>query len=95
MFGPLLPGISDTPEALRELFSLASAADVDRIWTDALNPRPRVWPSIQEFLRSQRSDLLPLYRRVLFDRAYRERYRAELDERVRAAADETGLADRL
>jgi len=95
MFGPLLPGISDTPEALRGLFSLASAADVDRIWTDALNPRPRVWPSIQEFLRSQRSELLPLYHRVLFDRAYRERYRAELDERVRAAADEAGLADRL
>jgi DNA repair photolyase len=95
MFGPLLPGISDTPEALRELFSLASAADVDRIWTDALNPRPRVWPSIQEFLRSQRSDLLPLYSRVLFDRTYRERYLAELGERVRAAAEEAGLGDRL
>jgi DNA repair photolyase len=95
MFGPLLPGISDTPEALRELFSLASAANVDRIWTDALNPRPRVWPGVQEFLRSQRSDLLPLSRRVLFDRAYRERYLAELGERVRTAAEEAGLSDRL
>jgi DNA repair photolyase len=95
MFGPLLPALSDTPEALRELFSVAAEADVDQIWTDSLNPRPRVWPSIQTFLRRHRSDLLPLYRRVLFDRTYRERYAAELQHRVRVAAAEAGVADRL
>jgi DNA repair photolyase len=95
MLGPLLPGISDTPEALRELFSMAAAAEVDQVWTDALNPRPLVWPSMQAFLRRHRSDLLPLYRRVLFDRAHRERYLQELHRRVHSAAADAGLADRL
>jgi DNA repair photolyase len=95
MFGPLLPAVSDTPEALRELFSIAAEADVDKIWTDSLNPRPRVWPSIQTFLRRHRSDLLPLYRRVLFDRGQRERYAADLNRRIRAAAAAAGVADRL
>jgi DNA repair photolyase len=95
MLGPLLPGVSDTPEALRELFSIAAEAEVDQIWTDALNPRPRVWPSIQGFLRRERSDLLPRYRRVLFDRPYRERYVADLNQRIRAAAAAAGVADRL
>jgi DNA repair photolyase len=95
MFGPLLPAVSDTPEALSELFSIAAAADVDQIWTDSLNPRPRVWPSIQTFLRRHRSDLLPMYRCVLFDRTYRERYVADLNDRIRVAAADAGLTDRL
>ncbi len=95
MFGPLLPAVSDTPEALSELFSIAAAADVDQIWTDSLNPRPRVWPSIQTFLRRHRSDLLPMYRCVLFDRTHRERYVADLNDRIRVAAADAGLADRL
>jgi DNA repair photolyase len=95
MFGPLLPGVSDTPEALNELFSIAARADVDHISTDALNPRPRVWPSIRAFLSRSPGDLLALYRRVLFDRTYREHYLAELHERIRLAAANSGLADRL
>ena len=95
MFGPLLPAVSDTPEALSELFSIAAAADVDQIWTDSLNPRPRVWPSIQTFLRRHRSDLLPMYRCVLFDRTHRERYVADLNDRIRVAAADAGLANRL
>jgi DNA repair photolyase len=95
MLGPLLPGISDTPEALRELFSMVAAAEVDQIWTDALNPRPLVWPSIQAFLRRHRSELLPLYRRILFDRTHRERYLGDLQRRIRTAAAEAGLANRL
>ena len=95
MFGPLLPAISDTPEALDKLFALAAGADVDHIWTDALNPRPRVWPSVQGLLRRHRRDLLEPYRRVLFNAACRERYQAELQEKVRRAAAGAGLLDRL
>jgi DNA repair photolyase len=95
MFGPLLPGISDAPDALRKLMALAAEARVDRIWTDALNPRPLVWPAVQALLRRVRPDLLPLYRRVLFDEPFRERYVAELREKVRQAAAEAGLAGRL
>jgi len=92
MFGPLLPRISDTPEALGRLFSLAADADVDRIWTDAMNPRPRVWPSVQEFLRRNRPALLDHYRCVLFDRAFRAEYVDELHARIARAADDAGLA---
>jgi DNA repair photolyase len=95
MFGPLLPRISDTPQALERLFALVARAEVDRIWTDALNPRPRVWASIQAFLRRHRSDLLDHYRRVLFDAPFRKEYLRQLDEEVRRAAAAAGVAARL
>jgi DNA repair photolyase len=95
MFGPLLPEISDTDAALTRLFSLAADAGVDRIWTDALNARPRVWPSVQQVLRRHRPDLLDHYRRVLFDKDHRREYQDQLAQRIRAAADRAGTADRL
>jgi DNA repair photolyase len=95
MFGPLLPGISDSQDALDELFALAAEVDVDHIWTDAMNPRPRVWPSVRGFLQRRRPDLLDLYRRVLFDRAFRARYQEELRGRIRRAAARAGRIDRL
>jgi len=95
MFGPLLPMISDTPEALRELFALAAQTDVDRIWTDALNPRPKVWPAVQALLRRHWPQLQGHYRQVLFDAGFRTRYEAELSSRVRTAAAEAGMVDRL
>jgi DNA repair photolyase len=95
MFGPLLPAISDTPEALAELFALAADAGVDHIWTDAMNPRPRVWPSVQGMLRRRRPELLPLYRSVLFDKDYRADYLDQLHKRIRRAAAKAGVADRM
>ena len=95
MFGPLLPAISDTQEALCKLFGLAAEVGVDHIWTDALNPRPRVWPSVQALLRRRREDLLDLYRRVLFDSACRDRYLRELDGRIRQAAADAGVSSCL
>jgi DNA repair photolyase len=95
MFGPLLPQISDTDDALTRLFALAAEAGVDRIWTDTLNPRPRVWPSVQAVLRQHAPELYEHYRRVLFDKQSRRAYEAELDNRVRAAARRAGLLDRL
>jgi DNA repair photolyase len=92
---PLLPAISDTPEALRDLFSLAGEADVDHIWTDAMNPRPKVWPSVQGFLRRMEPKLVEHYRRLLFDATCRAQYEDELSQRVRSAAIQAGVADRL
>jgi len=86
MFGPLLPGISDTDEALAALYALAAEAGVGRVWTDVLNPRPRVWPSIQALLRRHRRALLEPYRRMMFVPAVRAAYRHQLDERIRRAA---------
>jgi DNA repair photolyase len=95
MFGPLLPGVGDTPDALAALFALAAEADVGRIWTDALNPRPLVWPAIRDLLERRRPDLLGLYRRILFNPDERDRYTAALDDRVRRAATAAGVAARL
>jgi hypothetical protein len=39
--------------------------------------------------------LFVLYRRVLFDRAFRENYTRELDARIAAAAESAGLSSRL
>jgi len=95
MFGPLLPGISDTPEALGRLFELAAEVGVDHIWTDMLNRRPLVWPSVRSFLRRHRPDLLDHYKRVLFDRAFRADYEKELDKRIDAAARASGMTGRM
>ncbi len=95
MFGPLLPEISDTPEELRKLFSLAAEAQVDHIWTDILNPRPRVWPSVQQLLRRQWPELTQRYRLLLFDQDARAKYERELHKRVRQAAKEAGMLARL
>jgi DNA repair photolyase len=94
-FAPLLPAISDTPRALRGLFNLAAEANVDHIWTDAMNPRPKVWPSVQGFLRRTEPNLVEHYRRLLFDATCRAQYEDELSQRVRSAATQAGVADRL
>ncbi len=95
MFGPLLPGISDTDAALAELFALAAETRVDRVWTDTLNARPRVWPSVQEVIRRQHPDLLERYRCLLFSRADGREYKRQLDTRIRRAAENAGLVNRV
>lgn len=95
MFAPLLPGISDTEEALGRLFSIAAETGVDRIWTDPINPRPRVWPAVQQVLRRHRPELYDHYQRVLFDAGFRRDYRHQLNARIRKIAQAAGLANRL
>ncbi len=95
MFGPLLPALSDSETAIAALLEQAAARAVSRIWVDALNPRPRVWPALSELLRKHFPDLLAHYRRVLFDRALRRDYLAELRQRVEQQAARLGLASRV
>ncbi len=95
MFGPLLPGISDTDEALYRLFALAAEAGVERIWTYILNPRPRVWPSVQQVLRHHCSDLYEDFRRMLFDAEARRTYRRLLNQRIRKAAARAGVSGQM
>jgi DNA repair photolyase len=95
MFGPLLPGISDSDQALGELFDRAAETGVDRIWTDLLNPRPRVWPSLQRALRQHCPDLHEHYRQLLFEPASRQAYQRQLECRIRRAARHAGVEDHL
>lgn len=73
----------------------AAEVDIDRIWVDALNPRPRVWPSIAALLQEQFPEFKEHYRRVLFDPTARREYLSGLRKRVAAAARRVSLADRV
>jgi DNA repair photolyase len=95
MFGPLLPLLSDGPAEIESLLAAAAAHGVDTIWVDALNPRPRVWPAVAELLRQHFPELRESYQRILFDRAARADYLAELQRRVDQAAEKLGLSDRV
>ena len=95
MFGPLLPFLSDTQQAINTLFAFAADYRIDVIWADALNPRPRVWPSVAGLLREQFPELRERYSRLLFDRIERAHYLHLLRERVERAAARCGVTDRL
>ncbi len=95
MFGPLLPLLSDDQESLDAMFQRARDLQVDRIWVDAMNPRPRVWPAVAELLRRQFPELSERYRRVLFERPVRDEYLADLQGRVETAARRASLAGRV
>ena len=95
MFGPLLPFLSDSQAAIDALLEQAADVGVDRIWVDALNPRPRVWPAVAELLRANFPELLLPYRKILFDGASRTQYLEELRARVDDAARRKSLTDRL
>jgi DNA repair photolyase len=95
MFGPLLPGISDTPESLSALVALAGDANVDHIHTDAMNPRSGVWPAVQALLNANYPHLREHVQGILFDPAEREAYKRALAQRIAHAARQAGLEDRL
>jgi len=95
MFGPLLPFLSDDQASLDAMFEQAAALDVDVIWVDALNRRPRVWPSVASLLDEQYPELKQSYSRILFSREERGEYLSGLRQRVRRAAKQYGLDDRM
>jgi DNA repair photolyase len=95
MLGPLLPFLADDPAGIQSLMARAADAGADTIWVDAMNPRPRVWPAVAELLRAEFPDLLPRYRRVLFDPAARAEYLHSLQARIDRAARRAGVADRV
>ncbi len=95
MFGPLLPVLSDGQESLNAMFQRAAAVGVQRVWVDALNPRPRVWPSVARLLAQRFPHLRETYRRILFHPATRSAYLADLRQRATQAAKQSGLGDRV
>jgi DNA repair photolyase len=95
MFGPLLPFLSDSPAAIDALLQQAADLRIDRIWVDAINPRPRVWPAVAALLRAKFPGLLGPYRKILFDEPSRAAYIKELRSRVDNAARRKSLTDRL
>jgi DNA repair photolyase len=95
MFGPLLPFLSDSQESINALFECAAHMEIDVIWVDALNPRPKVWPSVAQLLHREFSDLSEAYRRILFQSVARGEYLEQVRERVYRAARRFHIADNL
>jgi DNA repair photolyase len=95
MFGPLLPFLSDSQAALDALLQRAADLKVDAVWVDAMNPRPRVWHAVAALLRAEFPQLLPQYRKILFDETARSAYLTELQARITRAAERASLTDRV
>jgi len=94
MFGPLLPFLSDSQESINFMFERAADLAINMIWVDALNPRPKVWPSVADLLRKHFPDLRERYGRILFEARAREAYLARLRTRVTRAATRCTLSNR-
>lgn len=95
MFGPLLPFLSDSQSSINSMFQRAADLRIDVLWVDALNPRPKVWPSVASLLRKKFPDLFGRYRRILFDGKTRAEYIRRLQDRVARGARQFSLTNRI
>jgi DNA repair photolyase len=92
---PVLPGISDRPEQLREVVKAAREAGATGIWTNLLFLRPGTREHFLEHLAQDWPELLPRYRELYRNRAYLPADEATpVRRRVSALARELGVADR-
>jgi DNA repair photolyase len=67
---PILPGISDRPEQLREVVRAARAAGATGIWANLLFLRPGTREHFLAHLAEDWPEQIPLYERLYADRAY-------------------------
>jgi len=93
--GPLLPGISDGAEGLRQLLEAVAEVAPDRVLVDCLNPRYGMWPAVSTAVSQYDPCLLALYRRILYDREERALYTHDLRRRVSDLATGYGLGTRM
>jgi DNA repair photolyase len=93
--GPVLPGISDSEEAIDDLFASVAALPLERLYFDRLNSRYGVWQSMRSTLDEHFPSLVPLYRRLFFESTASARYGLELGDAAAAAAKRRGLGEKL
>jgi DNA repair photolyase len=93
---PILPGISDRPEQLREVVRAAREAGATGIWANLLFLRPGTREHFLEHLAEDWPEQLPLYERLYGgQRAYLgAAERNPLREQVSTLARELGIRDR-
>ena len=92
--GPLLPGISDRGEGLQQLMRTVAEVQPDSVFVDRLNRRAGMWPAVAKAAGAVDSALLVAFRRVLFS-SEQTAYETGLRERVRRAAAQHGLLERI
>jgi DNA repair photolyase len=67
---PILPGISDRPEQLREVVRAARAAGATGVWANLLFLRPGTREHFLRHLAEDWPEQVPLYERLYADKAY-------------------------
>jgi DNA repair photolyase len=95
MFGPLLPFLSDDQRSVDGLFEQAATLRGDKIWGDAMNPRPKVLQSVKELFGARYPQLEEGYEAVLHWPKVREAYLKGIRERVERATRKYGLEGRV
>jgi DNA repair photolyase len=92
---PILPGISDKPEQLREVVKAARAAGATGVWTNLLFLRPGTREHFLEHLAEDWPEQLGHYLQLYEGRAYLRSGEAKpLREQVAALSREYGIRDR-
>ncbi|MDP9227297.1 MAG: Rv2578c family radical SAM protein, partial [Actinomycetota bacterium] len=95
MIAPVLPGISDSPDQLREVVEAAMAAGATHVSPILLHLRPYVKDVYMEWLGQNYPDLVERYESMYRKGAYAPAAaRNELSERVREVLDDSPVADR-
>jgi len=92
---PILPGISDRPEQLREVIRAAREAGATGVWANVLNLRPGTREHFFEHLAEDWPELLPRYRELYRGRAYLgAEHSKPIRYEVSSLARDLGIADR-
>jgi DNA repair photolyase len=92
---PVLPGISDRPEQLREVVRATREAGATGVWTNLLFLRPGTREHFLEHLAEDWPELVPHYRSLYRNRAYLPAEETKPVRRlVSTFASELGVADR-
>jgi DNA repair photolyase len=92
---PILPGISDKPEQLREVVAAARDAGATGVWTNVLFLRPGTREHFLENLARDWPEELVRYERLYARRAYLGKEQTKpVREQVKALAKEYGVRDR-
>jgi DNA repair photolyase len=92
---PILPGISDRPEQLREVVKAAREAGATGVWTNILFLRPGTREHFLEHVAEDFPELLPRYLELYRGRAYLPAAESKpLRAQVSALAKEYGVRDR-
>ncbi|HEY3050258.1 MAG TPA: radical SAM protein [Gaiellaceae bacterium] len=92
---PILPGISDRPEQLREVVKAVRQAGATGVWTNLLFLRPGTREHFLEHLAEDWPELIPHYRDLYRGRSYLSAEESNpVRQQVSALARELGVGDR-
>ena len=92
---PILPGISDKPEQLRDVVKAARAAGATGVWTNLLFLRPGTREHFLEHVAEDFPEQLPQYLELYKDRAYLPSAETKpVRQQVAALSKELGVRDR-